>query len=280
MKEEYLTYIEEFLNYLQNVRKYSPLTAKTYATPLRQIINKSELYEENGTVTLNITRYRLEISKQSNKTVNKKLSSLRSFLSFLESKNIKVKLQGANSVKAPQTLPKPIATDNIFESLKNADDESKLIVALIYSFGLRISELAGLKLEDITNTHITVKGKGDKQRQIPSNETINTLLENYLEQNRPIIYIFEKGEEPYTQRQLQYRIEKLFKQIGIKATPHQLRHSFASDLLNNGARINDISELLGHSSLKATGIYTKLNTNTKLKQYNTSHPLSKKVTKR
>jgi len=75
-------------------------------------------------------------------------------------------------------------------------------------------------------------------------------------------------------RQLQYRLNKAFKEIGIHATPHQLRHSFASDLLNNGARINDISQLLGHSSLKATGIYTKLNTNTKLKQYNTAHPLS------
>lgn len=276
MKDEFLAYIEEFLNYLQNIKKYSPLTARTYKTPLVQIINKSELYEEDGLIILNITKYRLEISKQSNKTINKKLSSLRSFLGFLETKNIKVKLQGANSVKAPQTLPKPISSDNIFESLENGDEESRLIVTMIYSFGLRISELAGLKVKDITDSYITVKGKGNKERQIPSNETVNKLLKDYLKQNKPLTHIFEKDHKPYTQRQLQYRIENLFKQMGIKATPHQLRHSFATDLLNNGARINDISELLGHASLKATGIYTKLNTNTKLKQYNTSHPLSKR----
>jgi integrase/recombinase XerC len=74
---------------------------------------------------------------------------------------------------------------------------------------------------------------------------------------------------------LQYRLKVAFNSIGVDATPHQLRHSFATDLLNNGARINDISQLLGHNSLKATGIYTKLNTNTKLTQYNMAHPLNK-----
>ena len=276
MKEDFFRLLEQFLNYLENIKKYSALTAKTYHTPIARMLDQSELYEEDGKITLDITKYRIEISKQNNKTINKKLSAIRSFLSFMETKNITVTLVGANSVKSPQTLPKPLSTDKIYEALEDADDEHKLIVLLIYSFGLRISELANLKLKDISESHITVTGKGDKQRQIPSNKTVNELLKKYIRQNSPKEFIFEKDSKKYTIRQLQYAVEKLFKKTGIKATPHQLRHSFATDLLNNGARINDISELLGHSSLKATGIYTKLNTNIKLKQYNTSHPLSKK----
>jgi integrase/recombinase XerC len=93
---------------------------------------------------------------------------------------------------------------------------------------------------------------------------------------KPSSNLFLKKGIPLSVRQIQYKIEKIFKQQNIKASPHQLRHSFATDLLNNGARINDISELLGHSSLSATSIYTKLNTTTKYKQYQKAHPLEQK----
>ena len=275
MKKQFVRYLEEFTEYLQNIKNYSNLTIKTYKTPIKDAINSSELYEEDHKIYFNITKYRIKIAQQSNKTINKKLSSIRSFVDFLKNKNIDIKLTGANSVKSEQTLPKPIEKENIFSVLKFADSQEKLIVALIYSFGLRISELSNLKIEDINKESIIVTGKGNKQRQIPSNDTVKELLESYIENQKPHRYLFEKNNTPLTNRQLQYKIEKLFKQCGFKATPHQLRHSFATDLLNEGARINDIQELLGHSSLKATGIYTKLNTNTKLKQYNTSHPLSK-----
>lgn len=275
MKESFYNHLTNFVNYLQNIKNYSKLTAKTYNTPISKMIEVSEIYEENDLTIIDITKYRISISTQNPKTINKKLSSIRSFVQFLKDKNVKVKLTGAQSVKSTQTLPKPISTDNIFESLKNRSIEEKLIVLFVYSFGVRISELYSLKLENINSDFVTVSGKGNKQRQIPSNETINSLVEQYKKENNPSVYLFEKEGKALSGRQLQYRIEKVFKAIGIKATPHQLRHSFATDLLNEGARINDISELLGHGSLKATGIYTKLTTNTKLKQYNMSHPLSK-----
>ncbi len=275
MKDNFLKYLDEFLKYLQTIKNYSPLTIKTYSTPIKNMISISEIYEEDKKIIVDITKFRIKISNQSNKTINKKLSTVRSLISFLETKNIKIKLTGANSVKSNQTLPKPINTNNIFESIKNCDEESKLIILLIYSFGIRITELSTLKIENIDENYIKVLGKGNKERQIPSNSVISELLKNYIKIHNPKTYLFEKNKVNYTNRQLQYKIEKAFKEIGIKATPHQLRHSFATDLLNEGARINDISQLLGHSSLKATGIYTKLNTNTKLKQYNTSHPLNK-----
>ncbi|MEA3498536.1 MAG: tyrosine-type recombinase/integrase [Campylobacterota bacterium] len=275
MKTVIVEYLEQFIIYLQELRNYSPLTIKTYKTPIEKMIEISEIYEENDKLIFDIVKYRVEISKQNSKTINKKLSSIRSFLKFLETKGIKTKLTGATSIKSAQTLPKPIQTKNIFESLEGATLEQKVIIIAIYSFGLRISELATLKLSDIYDEYIVVMGKGSKERQIPSTKSAIDLFSNYIEQYKPIKYLFEKDGVALTKRQLQYKLEKSFQAIGIKATPHQLRHSFATDLLNEGARINDISQLLGHSSLKATGIYTKLNTNTKLKQYNRSHPLNK-----
>ncbi len=276
IKDRFKKYLENFCTYLVELKNYSQLTVKTYKKPILDAVNLSELYQEGDNIIFDITKFRIQIARQNPKTINKKISAIQSFITFLETKDISVQLQGANTVKTPGTLPKPIQSDNIFETLHEATLEEKLIVVFIYSFGLRISELASLKLENIHNDWISVTGKGDKQREIPSNEIAKELFEEYLKTYDPKTYLFEKDSKAMSVRQLQYRVEKAFKKIGIKATPHQLRHSFASDLLNDGARINDISELLGHSSLKATGIYTKLNTNTKLKQYNMSHPLNKK----
>jgi len=263
------------LIYLQGIKNYSTLTIKTYNTPIKEAIEVSEIYEENQKIIFDIVKYRLKISKQNSKTINKKLSAIRSFIEYLDSKDIVVKLIGATSIKSAQTLPKPIQTKDIFEGIEYSDDQERLIVMLIYSFGIRISELSTLKLTDISTTYITVTGKGSKQRQIPSTPIVIEFISKYKKEHTPSTYLFEKNGKRLTSRQLQYRVAKVFDKIGIKVTPHQLRHSFATDLLNDGARINDISQLLGHSSLKATGIYTKLNTNTKLIQYNNAHPLNK-----
>ena len=274
MKNKFLNYLERFCIYLLDIKNYSILTVKTYKTPITKAIEVSEIYEEDNTIIFDITKYRLQIALQNKKTINKKLSTIRSFISFLEDQNIAIKLIGASSVKSEQTLPKPIKESNILEAIENIDDETKLIITLIYSFGLRISELQNLQIKNIANKAIIVQGKGNKERQIPANDIVWDMLQKYISFHRSNIFLFEKDGKALTSRQLQYKIDKAFKNIGVKATPHQLRHSFATDLLNNGARIVDISELLGHSSLKATGIYTKLNTITKLKQYNNSHPLS------
>jgi integrase/recombinase XerC len=277
IKDDFKNYLKEFCIYLEQLKNYSSLTIKTYKTPISKAIELSEIYEEKQGIIFDITKYRFKIASQNPKTINKKLSSLNTFIEYLQTKDIIVTLKGAKSIKIASTLPKPVQTKNIFEVLEETTLEEKVVIVAIYSFGLRISELATLKLENIKSSSIMVLGKGNKQREIPTNQYINDLLEEYKVNFSPKVYLFEKEDStPLSVRQLQYKVEKAFKKIGIKVTPHQLRHSFATDLLNDGARINDISELLGHSSLKATGIYTKLNTNTKLKQYNMSHPLNKK----
>ncbi len=276
MQKKFLVFLEDFCSYLKNIKQYSSLTIKTYHTPIKEAIYLSDIYEENNIIFFNITKYRLKISMQSNKTINKKLSSIRSFISYLiNNKNLNITLHGATSVKSEQTLPKPIEKNDIYDAIDHLDIDKKILILLIYSFGLRISEVATLEIKNIKNHSILVDGKGSKQREIPANNMIWKMLQNYIALHLSNIYLFEKNNKPLSIRQLQYKVDKIFKTIGLKVTPHQLRHSFATDLLNNGARIIDISELLGHSSLKATKIYTKLNTNTKLKQYNSSHPLSK-----
>ena len=103
---------------------------------------------------------------------------------------------------------------------------------------------------------------------------ISTLIQKYLEVKHPKIYLFEKGNAPMNAAQLRYILSKLFKTQGLKVTPHQLRHSFATHLLNHGARIADVSELLGHETMATTQVYTKLGSVKKMQEYMKAHPLA------
>jgi len=152
------------------------------------------------------------------------------------------------------------------------------LILLVYALGLRISEVVNLKIKDIENSWVTIKGKSDKIRQLPLLKNVNDLLDEYLEYSLNKEFVFEKNGVGLNQNQLRYKITSVFKEIGLKVTPHQLRHSFATELLQNGARIGDVSELLGHSSLESTQIYTKLSSTLKMDNYQKAHPLGKKDT--
>ena len=118
-----------------------------------------------------------------------------------------------------------------------------------------------------------VFGKGQKQRDVPLLKSTRDLIEAYLSQNKANIFLLEKDGEKLSENSLRYIITKVFKRVALKVTPHQLRHSFATELLNNNARISDVSELLGHSSMATTQIYTKLGSTLKQQNYNKAHPL-------
>ncbi|MCH9740776.1 MAG: tyrosine-type recombinase/integrase [Epsilonproteobacteria bacterium] len=178
-----------------------------------------------------------------------------------------------STIKVPKTLPKPIDENIINEVLKEANTKQSLIITLLYGLGLRISELASIKLSAISKDWVTVLGKGGKERQIPLLETITKEIDNYIARENPKEFLLEKDNKAMTSSQIRYLFEKLFKSRGIKATPHQLRHSFATHLLHNGARIADVSELLGHHSMVSTQIYTKLENSKKLDEYSQAHPL-------
>ena len=270
-----LKYIESFLDYLLNVRGYSETTVETYEIALHQMAEVSHFYDENGIWVLDITPFRFKIVKNSKKTIVKKLSAVRSLVKYLEDQcSLVLKVISDESIKVPQSLPKPIEEKYIDEVLQKATIEEKLLVSMLYGLGLRISELANMRLEDIKSEWVEVYGKGNKVRQLPILPSLHTLLETYVVNAKPKKYLFEKGNAPMNSAQLRYKLTKLFNASGLKATPHQLRHSFATHLLNHGARIADVSELLGHETMATTQVYTKLGSVKKMQEYMKAHPLA------
>lgn len=269
-------HIEAFLFYLFEVRGYSETSILTYEIALKQMQEASHFYEEEDEKILDITPFRFKIAKNNKKTIAKKVSAVRSFVKYLqEQKHVNIKLIAAESIKVPRNLPKPIEEIYIQEVLSKANLEEKLLVMILYGLGLRISELSGLKLEDIKQGWVQVHGKGNKTRELPLLDVLQRLIANYTAQKAPQKYLFEKGNAPMNSAQLRYRLSTLFKASGIKATPHQLRHSFATHLLNEGARIADVSELLGHATMATTQVYTKLGSVKKMQEYMKAHPLAK-----
>jgi len=266
---------KSFLEYLLHFKGYSELTVKTYSDVLSDALKYIELENKENTIQWNLMAYRLHIANQNPKTISKKLSAIRTFVEFLNQKDFNLVLSSDESIKVPKTLPKPVSESQIKEALKNADELERFLVIMIYSLGLRISELQNIQLQDISDQWIRIQGKGNKQRDIPILEQTRKLIEQFIEKNDPKNYLFEKNGEKLSQNSLRYLINKTFLRVGIKVTPHQLRHSFATSLLNHGASIADVSELLGHKSMATTQIYTKLGSTLKRENYLKSHPLCK-----
>jgi len=263
----------DFLDYLQDIRGYSELTVKSYDETLREAFNYLT-YEQNDThLLLDLMPYRIHIVKLNAKTISKKLSAIRTFCEYLNDNGLKVVLKADTSIRVPKTLPKPISHEHIKEALNYAGLEEKLVVVMLYTLGLRISELSSIKLDDIRDNWLRVTGKGDKQRDVPILHYTKELLEKYLAVLAPKRFLFEKKGGKLSENSLRYIITKVFKRVGLKVTPHQLRHSYATSLLNGGAPIVDVSELLGHSSMATTQIYTKLGSALKQQNYNKAHPL-------
>ena len=265
----------EFLNYLQKQRAYSPLTIKSYKETLDEAFQYIEIIEEEKYTIFNLMPYRLHIASLNAKTISKKLSAIRSFSTYLNENAFANILQADESIKVAKTLPKPIAHEQIMEALQEANLQERILVLLLYTLGLRISELASLKIEDVQGEWVRVLGKGNKERDVPLLASVKKNLDEYLSVFVVKKYLFEKNGKRLSENSLRYMITKVFSRVALKVTPHQLRHSYASSLLNSGAPIVDVSELLGHSSMATTQIYTKLGSALKQQNYNKAHPLCK-----
>jgi integrase/recombinase XerC len=275
MKSYFSKKIKEYLDSLLYLRGYSVNTIKTYKLNLEEALNYISIELDDQMYEINLMPYRTYMIGKHKKTIYKKLSIFRSFINFLKDSGESIILKNADFIKVPKTLPKPVVTSHIQEALDLCDSDDKLMLLLFYTLGLRISELSNLKIKDIKFGWVKINGKGDKIRDIPLLKDVEIELELFKSKFNPIVYIFEKNNKKLSENQLRYKLMKVFKKVGIKATPHQLRHSFASDMLNSGARIGDVSELLGHSSLETTQIYTKLSSSLKLQNYNDAHPMCK-----
>jgi len=269
-----LRYKEPFFEYLKNIRGYSPQTIKTYNIAISLLLDEHEIEKRGSLYIVDIMALRLKLSKHSKRSISTKISAIRSFIKYIKTQHqINLKLKSAQSIKVPQTLPKPIKHDDIIEVLNSINQKDRLIIKMLYGLGLRVSELSNLLLSNISNSWIRVEGKGQKTREIPIVKSLDNDIKTYIDTYKPHVYLFEDKDGNLSDSKIRYIVNKSFKKHGIKATPHQLRHSFASDLLAEGARVSDVSELLGHSSMATTQIYTKLTNSTKLKNYLKAHPL-------
>ena len=273
MKQSLDHYRKAFLIYLEKFRGYSDLTLKSYDESLKEAFSFLEVEEQGRHTAFNLMPYRLHISHLKAKTISKKISAMRSFCSYLNDQGERVSLKADESIKVPASLPKPINDAHIQEALLQAPLNEKLAVILLYTLGLRISELVSLELKEISSEWVRVTGKGQKSRDIPLLPSTYTLMQTYIDEMRPRRFLFESEQGQLSENSLRYLVTKCFKRIGLKVTPHQLRHSYATALLNNNARIADVSELLGHASMATTQIYTKLGSSLKMQNYLKAHPL-------
>jgi len=291
-----------FISYLELEKNYSPHTITAYKKDLESFLEfASEEYGYSNLVLVNYSIIRSWIVKLvdsgiSNKTVNRKISSLRTYYKFLlKIGDIEVSpLTKHKSLKVSKKLQVPFSEkeiENVLELLKEAKDfngvRNKLIVELFYSTGMRRTELVNLKLKDISLSQKTIKvlGKRNKERIIPLLpsvlESINeyTIFRGNLEviKDSSFLFLTLKGVKIY--ETLVYRIINSYFSTAsekVKKSPHILRHSFATHLLNEGADLKAVKELLGHTSLASTQVYTH-NSIAKLKQvYKNSHPRNSK----
>jgi len=290
-------FIAQFIQYLQFEKRFSQLTVTAYQNDLLQFLNFLALPEsEFLTVThLQVRKWMLTLMDEGNeaKTVNRKISSLRSFYRFLQ-RNELIKSSPMNQIKAPK-IPKRlpvVITEQKMDTLLDGEFEfgegfpglrDRLIIELLYGTGIRLSELVGLKDEDVDSygQQIKVLGKRNKQRIIPVHSSLAKLITEYkiqkINQNFDnkgnTLIVTDTGREIYPK--FVYRtVRAVLSAVSThdKRSPHILRHSFATSLLNRGADLNAIKELLGHSSLAATQVYTH-NSVEKLKSiYKQAHP--------
>ncbi len=286
-----MNYINDFIIDLTYVKNYSINTVKSYETDCvlfqKFLKNKSILNASSE----DIRAYFRSISSKSDKTLARSMSSLRAFYDFLIQKNtIKVNpMDNITSPKIGKYLPEVLTIDEVDKLLELEPSDAfsfrnRCILELLYSTGLRITELVTLKFENISidDALIKVMGKGSKERIVPMNDITCEYLKKYIEEVRPTMikkqqsdYLFLNNHgKPLTRQAVFLMIKKRAKMVGINKniSPHTLRHSFATHLLQNGADIRFIQELLGHSDVSTTEIYTHIANETLKKDYNDLNP--------
>lgn len=289
-------FLEQFLKYLQFEKRYSPHTLTAYKNDLFQFSRfLKSLDTEIQLANHQIIRSWIVLLMDEDidpRSINRKISTLRSLYKYLHREKI-VEENPVLKIQTPKVakkLPTFISDDKLNGLLDGKvfeDDFSglrdKLIIELLFGTGIRLSELLGIKEKDIHIAEHTLKvlGKRNKERIIPINYSLISLLDNYsvekknqgFSNNSDVLIVNDKGLPAYPK--FIYRaVQKYLKMISTqeKRSPHVLRHSFATSLLNNGADINAIKDLLGHANLAATQVYTH-NSIERLKSiYKQAHP--------
>ena len=298
---EFLDRIEDFMVYLQIDKKYSENTIDAYHHDLMRYykyVNEIE-HKDFGAIKKkeikNYLKY-LNDSGLDQRSVSRNISSIRSFYKFLLIEKY-VKNNPSDLLELPKrkkTLPQVLSMEEIDRLLDIPLTDpysyrNKAMLELMYATGLRVSELINLKLHDIdlSMAYVRTVGKGDKERIIPIGDVALNALKNYMENYRKLLLkgkvtdaLFLNNHGLGMTRQGFFKIlKKLAKEKDIKTpfSPHTLRHSFATHLLNNGADLRSIQELLGHSDISTTQIYTHISNQRLKENYQNFHPHAKEM---
>ena len=290
-----MKYVLDFLEYLDVIKKHSSNTINSYQLDLIDFLefNNENILNVNKDIVNKYMQY-LYDKQVSRSTISRKLSSLRSFYNYLYKNEVVDKNYFANirNPKKENSLPKfvkDIDVDKMFEipDIRNPlGQRNLLIIRMLYATGVRVGELVNICVKDIDINDRTIRilGKGNKERIVVFGNNTQDILNLYLNNGR---YKLSKGNNDYLflnkdGNKLSARyIRKIIDDVIVKASismhvsPHMLRHTFATDMLNNGADLVSVKDLLGHESLNTTSIYTHVS-NDKIREiYNKSHPRAK-----
>ena len=296
-----LARIDDFLNFLTVEKGYSKNTIDAYRNDLVQFSKflEAQHVDDWPKVTKDhLTTFILDMKQReySSSTVARKVAAVRAFLHFLVSENIigSDPSENLDSPSVTKRLPRPISQEEIEALLAAPDTEKgirgirdKALLELLYATGMRVTEVVSLDVEDINLASSTIRclGKGAKERIIPIYPKAVQALEDYLEHGRltlirdadeKALFVNHRGER-LTRQGLWLIIKRYVKQVGISemVTPHTLRHSFATHMLNGGADLRNVQKLLGHANISTTQIYTQV-TNKHLREvYDDAHPRAK-----
>ncbi|UCG35360.1 MAG: tyrosine recombinase XerC [Candidatus Omnitrophota bacterium] len=284
-------YIDKFLNHLKIEKNYSNHTLTNYKVDLKEFEDFITTQKANDIKDIDYFVLRKFLSVLADKNLHKrslsrKISTLKSFFKFML-KEGEIKKNPATSLIYPRLdkpLPKFLTEEQMRKvlALPKGDDlmslRDKAILEFLYSTGARVSELVSLKKEnlDLISGIAKVKGKGRKERLLPLGEPALVSIKEYLDKRTDPnpFFLINKRTKPLTDRGVRLIVDKYIKKgaLALKISPHTFRHSFATHLLNRGADLRSVQEMLGHSSISTTQVYTHLTIDALKEVYEKTHP--------
>ena len=279
-------HIESFLEMMSVERGSSKNTLESYKRDLLGFVEFLETSPDNCT-ELDIEKYMQYLAKMGLKSKSRarKLSSIKQFFTFLYIEKIRKDNPAANvePPKLEKSLPKYLSLADVEKLLTESAKDTRLnfMLELLYAAGLRVSELISLKKNSIRSEggeyYVFVKGKGSKERIVPLGKHAVTAMENYLAENDVKDWLFSSGKSHITRQRFGQLLKDLALKAGLnpeKVSPHVIRHSFASHMLEHGADLRLVQELLGHEQIATTQIYTHIQEKKLHEVVNTHHPLA------
>ena len=271
--------LEEYLIYINNVKNYSQNTIKSYNSDIKHYFENTESVGEFSSYLKHLNK-----NKYSKTSINRKITSIRTFLSWAVENNYfnQNQIKIVNNLKVEKKLPNVLTASYINRLLDSLPDSSekdirdKAILELMYSSGLRVSEVSNLTINSINkNNSIRVLGKGSKERVLPMTKRAYVSTKKYIETSRPkfendksknYLFLGVRGG------QLSDREIRRIVKFRTGTFPHSIRHTFATHLLEGGADLRIVQELLGHNDPSTTQIYTHVSKKQLQKKYKQSHP--------